>query len=142
MEFDLLREHMDKLRENKPRSVGQWGLVGALGLSAVVLAWHLFVRSDVEAGGRVETIAVEGGQHVEKGDLILRLSNATLQRTAIETEISHRTAVVFGRHNPREVEVLDGLRAGDRIITSAYDTFNAADELHFTPTLRISQGAT
>jgi HlyD family secretion protein len=44
------------------------------------------VYLDVEEGGRVEQIVAEGGQHVEKGDLILRFSNATLQRTAIDTE--------------------------------------------------------
>jgi HlyD family secretion protein len=44
------------------------------------------VYLDVEQGGRVEEIVAEGGQHVEKGDLILRFSNATLQRTAIDTE--------------------------------------------------------
>ncbi|HEY4212761.1 MAG TPA: HlyD family efflux transporter periplasmic adaptor subunit [Steroidobacteraceae bacterium] len=44
------------------------------------------VYLDVEQGGRVDEILVEGGQHVEKGDLILKLSNATLQRTSIDTE--------------------------------------------------------
>jgi HlyD family secretion protein len=44
------------------------------------------VYLDVEEGGRVEEILVEGGQHVEKGDLILRFSNATLQRSSIDTE--------------------------------------------------------
>ncbi len=44
------------------------------------------VYLDVDEGGRVEEIFVEGGAHVEKGDLILRFSNATLQRNAIDTE--------------------------------------------------------
>ena len=44
------------------------------------------VYLDIEEGGRVEKIFVEGGAHVEKGDLILRFSNAQAQRTAIETE--------------------------------------------------------
>ena len=44
------------------------------------------VYLDVEEGGRVEQIVAEGGQHVDKGDLILKFSNATLQRTAIDTE--------------------------------------------------------
>lgn len=41
---------------------------------------------DVEQGGRVEEIFVEGGQVVRKGDLILRFSNAALQRNSIDTE--------------------------------------------------------
>lgn len=44
------------------------------------------VYLDVEQGGRVEQIFVEGGQPVEKGELILRFANAQAQRTAIETE--------------------------------------------------------
>jgi HlyD family secretion protein len=44
------------------------------------------VYLDIEEGGRVDEIVAEGGQHVEKGDLILRFSNASLQRTTIDTE--------------------------------------------------------
>jgi HlyD family secretion protein len=44
------------------------------------------VYLDIEEGGRVEEIFVEGGQYVEEGDLILRFSNATLQRSSIDTE--------------------------------------------------------
>lgn len=44
------------------------------------------VYMDVEEGGRVEEILAEAGQQVEKGDLILRISNAALQRNAITTE--------------------------------------------------------
>jgi HlyD family secretion protein len=44
------------------------------------------VYLDIEEGGRVEEIFVEGGQPILKGDLILRFSNATLQRNSIDTE--------------------------------------------------------
>jgi HlyD family secretion protein len=44
------------------------------------------VYLDVEQGGRVETIFVEGGAQVQKGDLIMRFDNVTAQRNAIETE--------------------------------------------------------
>jgi HlyD family secretion protein len=44
------------------------------------------VYLDIEEGGRVDEIVAEGGQHVEKGDLILRFSNSTLQRTTIDSE--------------------------------------------------------
>jgi len=44
------------------------------------------VYLDIEEGGRVEEIFVEGGRYVEQGDLILRFSNATLQRSSIDTE--------------------------------------------------------
>ena len=44
------------------------------------------VYLDVEEGGRVDEIFVEGGQFVHKGDLLLRFSNVTLQRNSIDTE--------------------------------------------------------
>src|SRR3984957_20525574 len=46
------------------------------------------VYLDVEEGGRVEQIVDDGGQHVEKGDLILRFSNAALERSTIQAENS------------------------------------------------------
>jgi HlyD family secretion protein len=44
------------------------------------------VYLDVEEGGRVDEILAEGGQWVEKGAMILRISNAGLQRDSIDTE--------------------------------------------------------
>ncbi len=43
---------------------------------------------DVEQGGRVEEIFVEGGRFIQKGDLILRFSNTTFQTSLIQTENS------------------------------------------------------
>ena len=55
---------------------------------------------------------------------------------------ARRTDVRLGKQNPRDVEVLEGLSEGDRIITSAYDTFNAADELQFSTTLKADGNRT
>src|ERR1700755_3074441 len=44
------------------------------------------VYLDVEQGGRVEQIFVDGGAQVQKGALILRFANVNAQRNAIETE--------------------------------------------------------
>ena len=48
----------------------------------------------------------------------------------------------FGRQNPRQVEVLEGLRPNDRIITSGYVTFNDADELEFTKPIALNDSQT
>jgi hypothetical protein len=42
---------------------------------------------------------------------------------------------VLGRQNPQSVEVLQGLKAGDSIITSNYDSFNDVDVLTFSQPL-------
>ena len=44
------------------------------------------VYMDVQEGGRVDEIYVEAGQYVERGEMILRISNPALQRSAITTE--------------------------------------------------------
>ena len=36
---------------------------------------------------------------------------------------AERRPIRTGRRNPQFVEVLDGLKAGDRVITSSYDGF-------------------
>ena len=42
-----------------------------------------------------------------------------------------RRDVRFGRRNPEGIEVLDGLRAGERVITSGYESFERFDRLQF-----------
>jgi len=49
---------------------------------------------------------------------------------------ARRTDVRLGRQNPRQVEVLEGLQPGDRIITSSYDAYNGVDELKFDEALK------
>jgi HlyD family secretion protein len=44
---------------------------------------------------------------------------------------AHRKDVRLGRQNPRQVEVIEGLLEGDRIVASGYDSYNDIDELHF-----------
>lgn len=46
-----------------------------------------------------------------------------------------RMNIRVGRQNPRYLEVLEGLKEGDWVITSGYDTFNKVDELQFTEPL-------
>ncbi|HTE42590.1 MAG TPA: HlyD family efflux transporter periplasmic adaptor subunit [Steroidobacteraceae bacterium] len=49
---------------------------------------------------------------------------------------ARRADIVTGRQNPQFVEVLEGLKVGDWIITSDYDGFNNAEELTFQTPLR------
>ncbi len=48
-----------------------------------------------------------------------------------------RTNIRSGRQNPRDVEVLEGLREGDWIITSGYDSFNEVDMLEFDQAVQL-----
>ncbi|HYP81175.1 MAG TPA: HlyD family efflux transporter periplasmic adaptor subunit [Steroidobacteraceae bacterium] len=49
---------------------------------------------------------------------------------------AHRAEVKLGRQNPRQVEVLEGLREGDRIITSGYESYNEIDELKLSEAIQ------
>lgn len=40
-----------------------------------------------------------------------------------------KTPVVFGRQNPRQYEILEGLKEGDKVIVSGYDVFGEAEEI-------------
>jgi len=42
---------------------------------------------------------------------------------------SLRREVSFGRRNPETIEVLAGLAAGERIITSSYESLRGADRI-------------
>jgi len=72
---------------------------------------------------------------VSKGGFYQQTEGRWVYVVSSDRRTAHRAGVRLGRQNPREVEVLDGLRAGDRIVTSSYDAFNAADELTFTNSL-------
>lgn len=72
---------------------------------------------------------------VSKGGFYQQTEGRWVYVVSSDGRTAHRTGVRLGRQNPREVEVLDGLRAGDRIVTSSYDAFNGADELRFTSSL-------
>jgi HlyD family secretion protein len=69
---------------------------------------------------------------VSKGGFYQQTEGRWVYVVAKDGRTAHRVNVRLGRQNPREVEVLEGLRAGDRIITSSYDSFNAVDELGFS----------
>jgi HlyD family secretion protein len=46
-------------------------------------------------------------------------------------EFAVRRDVRFGRRNPEGVEVLEGLREGERVITSGYESFEPFDRIQF-----------
>ena len=52
---------------------------------------------------------------------------------------AYRTNIRLGRQNPRYVEILEGLKEGDWVITSGCDTFKEADTLIFKEPLNLEQ---
>jgi HlyD family secretion protein len=79
---------------------------------------------------------------VNKGSFYQETSGRWVYLLSKDGRSARKTSVRLGRQNPLQVEVLDGLQDGDRIITSGYDTFNAVDELQFTDAININRGST
>jgi HlyD family secretion protein len=50
-----------------------------------------------------------------------------------------RTDIRVGRQNPRYLELLEGLDAGDVVITSSYDAYGGVDELEFAESIELQR---
>jgi len=75
---------------------------------------------------------------VEKGGFFQQTAGRWVYVVSKDGRTARRTDVRLGKQNPREVEVLEGVSEGDRIITSSYDTYNSVDELQFTTPLKAA----
>jgi HlyD family secretion protein len=69
---------------------------------------------------------------VARGGFMQNSGGRWVYLLAADGRSARRAPVRFGRQNPRYLEVLEGLRPNDRIVTSSYSTFNDVDELEFT----------
>jgi HlyD family secretion protein len=79
---------------------------------------------------------------VSKGGFYQQTSGRWVYLVSKDGKTARRVSVRLGRQNPREVEVLEGLAEGDRIITSSYDTYNGVDELKFNQALKATREKT
>jgi HlyD family secretion protein len=74
---------------------------------------------------------------VPKGGFYNQTNGRWVYLVAEDRQSAYRTNIRTGRQNPRDVEVLEGLREGDWIITSGYDSFNAVDTLVFPQPVEV-----
>jgi HlyD family secretion protein len=100
------------------------------------------VPADLRRGQRL-TVEMSFGEPEEtlmvaRGGFQQQTAGRWVYLIAEDRESARRTPIRLGRQNPRFVEVLEGLRPGDRIITSSYDAFNEVDELRFTPAIELN----
>jgi HlyD family secretion protein len=76
---------------------------------------------------------------VAKGGYFQQTAGRWVYVVAADGRSARRMNVRLGRQNPRELEVLDGLNEGDRIVSSSYETYNDVDELKFSDSLKGKQ---
>jgi HlyD family secretion protein len=105
-----------------------------------------FVDAVPETLKRGQTLTVElsfgspsQGLTVAKGGFFQHTAGRWVYLVSADGRSARRVNVRLGRQNPREVEVLEGLNEGDRIVSSSYDTFNDVDELRFSESIRGQQ---
>jgi HlyD family secretion protein len=106
----------------------------------------VFVDAVPESLKRGQTVTVElsfGAPSqtliVSKGGYYQQTGGRWVYLLSKDGKSARRVEVKLGRQNPRQVEVLEGLTDGDRIITSGYDTYNNADELTFSEAIKTTQ---
>jgi HlyD family secretion protein len=78
---------------------------------------------------------------VKKGGFFQETSGRWVYLISEDGKTAHRQDMRVNRNNPRYVEVVEGegLKEGDWVITSGYDTFKEADELIFTEPLDLKE---
>lgn len=80
-------------------------------------------RLQIELGQPEDALIIDKGSFYQTtgGQWIFKLNEAG--------DKAYRTNISIGRQNPRQYEVLDGLKSGDKIIISGYENFGDAQEL-------------
>jgi HlyD family secretion protein len=89
----------------------------------------LTVELDFSEAGKSLTVSKGGFYNQTNGRWVYLISE--------DRKSAYRTNIRTGRQNPRDVEVLEGLRDGDWIITSGYDSFNEVDSLIFPESVQL-----
>jgi HlyD family secretion protein len=100
----------------------------------------LFEADIVFAAAVPETLKRGQTVTVAKGGFYQQTGGRWVYLISKDGTSAQRTDVRLGRQNPRQVEVLEGLRGGDRIITSGYDSYNNSSELRFNESIKRKQG--
>jgi HlyD family secretion protein len=74
---------------------------------------------------------------VRKGGFYQQTNGRWVYLISEDGKTATRTEIRLGRQNPQFVEVLEGLREGDWVITSGYDNFNEIEELKFSDAIDL-----
>ncbi|HXZ69016.1 MAG TPA: HlyD family efflux transporter periplasmic adaptor subunit [Alphaproteobacteria bacterium] len=84
------------------------------------------LRLNLEIGSESRSLVVANGPFIDDTGGKWAFVVAPGKRTAVKRAIS------IGRRNPDEVEVLGGLKSGERVITSSYDEIGKFDRIDLT----------
>jgi HlyD family secretion protein len=94
--------------------------------------------------GQTLTVELDFGESaksliVSKGGFYNQTGGRWVYLISDDRQSASRTIIRTGRQNPRDVEILEGLREGDWIITSSYDNFNEVETLIFQQPVQLRE---
>ena len=139
----LSEYYIDRIVTGLPASIGYQGRRYPLRISKVVPEVHdrtfpcdlVFTRSmpsnirlgksyrvQIELGKPERTIVIP------RGDFCSYTSGRWIYRLSADGKTARKVEIELGRQNPRQYEVISGLKPGDMVITSGYDKLADAPE--------------
>jgi HlyD family secretion protein len=94
--------------------------------------------------GQTLTVELDFGESaksliVSKGGFYNQTGGRWVYLISDDRQSASRASIRTGRQNPRDVEILEGLREGDWIITSSYDNFNDVETLIFQQPVQLRE---
>lgn len=78
---------------------------------------------------QIELEQPEDALVIPKGNFFQTTGGQWIFRLNESGDRAKKTPIAIGRQNPRQYEVLDGLKPGDRIIITGYDNFGEVEEI-------------
>ncbi|GHT49104.1 ABC transporter permease [Bacteroidia bacterium] len=78
---------------------------------------------------QIELEQPEDALVIPKGNFFQTTGGQWIFKVNESGDRAKKTPVAIGRQNPRQYEVLEGLKPGDRIIVTGYDNFGDAEEI-------------
>ena len=78
---------------------------------------------------QIELEQPEDALVIPKGNFFQTTGGQWIFRLNESGDRAKKTPISIGRQNPRQYEVLDGLKPGDRIIITGYDNFGEVEEI-------------
>ena len=81
-------------------------------------------RVQIELGSKERTLVIP------RGDFLSTTGGLWIYKLDADGSRAVKTEIETGRQNPQQIEILSGLKAGDRVIIGDYDKLNGEDEVY------------
>lgn len=84
-------------------------------------------RVQIELGSKERTLVIP------RGDFLSTTGGLWIYKLDADGSRAVKTEIETGRQNPQQIEILSGLKAGDRVIIGDYDKLNGENEVYIKP---------